>query len=173
MYTLDDVRKEYDRLDNLCGVNTSEITLVELDSVKRLGVCRHKTDRRTGYYVPIKIGISARILNSTEDAFLDVVRHEYAHAVDILRHPTGRGKPHGNSWKAICLEVGCTPKATTPVSEEGKELRKERAKYVITCKCCGNTYYYLKTTKIVKLIQSGGTAFCGRCKGRRFDLKVC
>lgn len=58
----------------------------------------------------------------------DTIRHEYAHAVaSEVYHCYG----HGRNWKSVAVALGATPRATTPVSREHRELIKSKKKYVI------------------------------------------
>ena len=103
MHTLEEVRAEYDRLDRLLGIDTSEIELrVSKRAVRQLGSFRVPT-RGAGR---MRITLSALIF--ADDAqFWDTVRHEYAHAAVHLLHP---GEKHGHDrvWKQMCAVVGCS-----------------------------------------------------------------
>ena len=94
MYSIEDIRKEYDRLDSLCGVDTSR------------------------KYYPTCIMITDFIL-TLEEEFWDIIRHEYAHALVTLRDGIQHG--HDNVWKQACLEVGCPPDVHTE-SEKAFDL---------------------------------------------------
>lgn len=168
MHTIEEIRKEYDRLDKRCGVDTSGITIViSKRMVKRLGSFRYP---RTPQGRPPQIAISALLLE--QDApFWETVRHEYAHAVVYLRHP-GEVHGHDDVWKAVCHEVGCRPRSTAPSGEDQAALRQARAKYLIRCEGCGWETYYLREGKIVHLLRTGqGTRLrCTRCGDNRFKL---
>ena len=82
MHTLEDIRREYDRLDRLCGVDTRSIRLKQSPtSVQRLGAFRYPL--RTGGG-PLQISVSPVVLQN-DNLFLDTIRHEYAHALVYLR----------------------------------------------------------------------------------------
>ncbi len=110
------IRAEYDRLDALTGVDTS---CIEIKISGRL-------KRRYGYFsiyrknifskVRLSIVIATMTFRSSE-LFYDVIRHEYAHAVCYLRDPRHRHN-HDRVWKAVCKEVGCTPRATFKAAED-------------------------------------------------------
>ena len=165
MFTVQDIRAEYDRLDALTGADTSGVALsVSGRAVKRFGVFRPGS--------PPRIVISAFVMEGENAAqFWDTIRHEYAHAVVWLRHP---GERHGHDavWKAVCREVGCAPKATTAPDAAQKAAREARAKYKLVCEGCGQETYYLREGKILRLLRSGRgkNVRCVRCGGHRFAV---
>ena len=162
-YTLSDVRAEYDRLDALCGIDSSGIALtVSKRAVKRLGCFRPGA-------AP-EISISAFVLE--DDAlFLDTIRHEYAHALVWLRHP---GEKHGHDavWKSACREIGCSPRATVRAGETQQNLREKKANWLLRCRGCGQETRYLREGKIVRLVRAGRArrVTCTKCGGHRFEL---
>lgn len=172
MYCVDDIRQEYDRLDIETGVDTSKIELIISNrSVAQYGCCVHVHDKVDKVYRPSKIRISAHVLHE-EDEFWDVIRHEYAHAVAIIRDPKKLHR-HDNFWKLICLEVGCKPSARAEETEAASSLRKERAKYIVTCAGCGEKIYYLRLNRIIKALQAGRTVSCLKCRGKKWTLEYC
>ncbi|MCD8255840.1 MAG: SprT-like domain-containing protein [Oscillospiraceae bacterium] len=165
MHTLDEVRAEYDRLDAICGVDTRGVALrVSTRAVKRLGAFRLNPTP--------EILISALVL-ADDTLYLDTVRHEYAHAVVALRHP---GERHGHDavWKAVCREVGCTPKATTEMNETQRALRVQKARYLVRCNGCGAENYYLREGAVIRALRSGqgGHVRCAWCGGHDFALLI-
>ena len=167
-FTTEDVRREYDRLDALCGADTSGIELrVSKRASRRLGSCKYVGSRVEC------VTISDFVLAAPEDVFLDTIRHEYAHALVKLRFPR---ETHGHDavWKAACREVGCPPKATTKPSETQTALREQKANYRVRCKGCGQETLYLRRGKAVELLERGlGRRLrCRRCGGNRFELEV-
>ncbi|MCR5826069.1 MAG: SprT-like domain-containing protein [Oscillospiraceae bacterium] len=169
-YTLADVRREYDRLDGLCGVNTTQVALrVSTRAVRRLGSCRCVGDRVDA------ITISDFVLSAPETVFLDTIRHEYAHALVKLRFPRQR---HGHDalWKAACREVGCSPlrccdPAAIPALPRGRE---EPYRHRLRCLVCGAHWDYKRETKLLRLIRSGGSRHCTcpHCGGHRFAVEA-
>ena len=161
MHTIQEVRAEYDRLDRLCGVDTTGIEIVfSARSVKRLGSFRPPVPAKG---LPARIMISAALLES-DDPFWDTVRHEYAHAAVWLTHP-GERHGHDEVWKAVCRRIGCAPKSTAPAGEQSEALRRQRAKYMVKSHACGAETYYLRAGKIVTLMERGyrKRIRCGRC----------
>lgn len=166
MHTVEEIRREYDRLDALCGVDTSDFEIViSARSVRRLGSFRPPVSGKRA-----RVMISAALLED-DMAFWDTVRHEYAHAAVWLLHP-GERHGHDTVWKAMCRKVGCTPKSTAPVSETDAELRRQRAKYLVRCESCGAETYYLRAGKIVKLMERGcrRRLHCARCGSNELAL---
>lgn len=170
MHTLEEIRAEYDRLDRLCGVDTSAIEItISRRGVRRLGSFRYPAKGRAG---ALRITINASLLDE-EEAFWDTVRHEYAHALVYLRHP---GERHGHDavWKAACRELGCSPDRLTAQTEEGRAELERRAKYKVQCAQCGQTTFYLRRGKVVDLLLRGpgGQVRCAQCGSSKLELYV-
>ena len=155
MHTIQEIRTEYDRLDRLLGVDTSEVEIaVSPHRGKRLGSFRAPGEGVPPLLAkPLRISISAAVMEE-EEVFWDTVRHEYAHAVVHLTHP---GERHGHDavWKAVCRRIGCTPKSTTEVSDEQKQVWADTAKYRVHCERCGTDSYYHRAGKIVQILLRG------------------
>lgn len=173
-YSLKDIRSEYDRLDRVCSVDTTQIEIKLNNANKRLGsFCVHqipKTKLFERNKFSLVITISRKVMDD-DDLFYDTIRHEYAHAVAYLRYPGAR---HGHDavWKQICHEVGCNPKATVRNDEINRQ-RENDAKYVVTCRTCGVHTYYLRAGKVVEqLKQNPETSLivCRKCGGKSFLL---
>lgn len=169
-YTLDDIRREYDRLDALCGVDTKPVELcVSTRATKRLGSCKY-VGRRVE-----RITISDFVLRAPEGVFYDTIRHEYAHALVKLRRPREK---HGHDalWKAACREVGCSPErcCDPAVLPAPPELRQEPYRYRLTCSLCGAHWDYKRMTKVIRLVSRGGSRYCTcpHCKGHRFAVEA-
>ena len=176
MHTIEDIRREYDRLDRICAVDTSKIEIRLNNAQKRLGSFSYKPGFPKG---TMTITISKKILGD-EDLYLDTIRHEYAHAVVFIRHPFSR-HAHDKVWKAVCREVGCTPRATVK-DDTLRKKTKESAKYKVTCLRCGAETYYQRAGKIVQILQreasrksifkKASSVACRRCGGREFSISV-
>lgn len=169
MHTLEEIRAEYDRLDRLCGVDTSGVEIVlSRRGVRRLGSFRYPAKGKNGR---LRISINASLLEA-EEQFWDTVRHEYAHALVYLRHP---GERHGHDvvWKAACREVGCSEDRLAAQPEERREELERRAKYKVRCAGCGQESLYFRRGKVVELLLRGerGQVRCAKCGSSR--LQVC
>ena len=164
-HTLLDVRAEYRRLDKLCGVSTEHIKLkVSARATRRYGFChyskRFDAAHINGFWVPDYISITDFIFDC-DDEFLDVIRHEYAHALVMLRD----GKKHGHDavWKAACREIGCRPdrlSSSEEAFEKSSKRKAEKAKYEIRCEGCGRKFQYTRKTKVVSAILDGRICTC-------------
>ena len=169
MHTIKDIRTEYDRLDRLLGVDTSgvEITVSPYRG-KRMGSFRSPSDDVPPMFAkPPRIAISAAVMENDE-LFWDTIRHEYAHAVVWLTHP-GEHHGHDSVWKEVCRRIGCTPKGTTPASDEQKQEWAATAKYRVHCEGCGSDSYYQRAGQVVKLLMRGQKRLV-RCRCGSNDL---
>ena len=169
-FTVEDVRREYDRLDALCGVDTSRIPLViSTRAKKRLGSCKYVGNRVEC------ITISGFVLAAPEGVFYDTIRHEYAHALVKLRRPREK---HGHDavWKAACLEVGCKPERCCDPSALPAlpAPREEPYRYRLRCLVCGAHWDYKRVTKVLRLVAHGGSRYCAcpHCQGHRFAVET-
>lgn len=166
-YTLDDIRREYDRLDALCGADTTRVALrVSARAAKRLGSCKCVGERVEC------VTISDFVLDAPEAVFYDTIRHEYAHALVKLRAPRER---HGHDavWKAACREVGCSGERCCDPSllPTSPARREEPYRYRLTCLACGANWDYKRATKAICLLErGGGSCSCPYCKGNRFSV---
>lgn len=169
MHNLEEVRREYARLDRLVGVDTSGIELkISRRAVRQLGSFRAPARGRG----PLSITLSALILD--DDAqFWDTVRHEYAHAAVYLLRP-GERHGHDRVWRDMCRLVGCDPKRLAPEQGKAAELRREKTRYIIRCRDCGGESRYMRRGRAVELMLRGrGRSLrCRRCGGNSFTLLV-
>ena len=170
MHSLEEIRKEYDRLDRLCGVDTSRVELkISRRPGRRLGSFRYPL---RGGGTPLRISISASVLEQ-EEQFWDTIRHEYAHAAVYLQHP-GERHGHDRLWQDMSRRLGCSPERLAPQSEESLERTREQAKYRVHCKGCGRDSYYFREGKVIKALRRGGRGRvrCGLCGGSSFELYI-
>lgn len=165
MHTIMEIRVEYDRLDRLLGVDTSQIAIeISRRAVSQLGCFRTKPPRIT----------VAKFVLEQETLFWDTIRHEYAHAVLWLQDPEHK-HGHDTAWKAICQRIGCRPSSRSPVTEDGLRQRQSCARYQVTCLGCGKTVSYLRRGKVVTLLETGreDALRCSSCGNSRFSLTKC
>ena len=174
MLCLEDIRREYRRLDALLGIDTSGISLAfSARMVRRYGVCRFEKGR------PVEIRLAA-FLQQDEAQLMQTARHEYAHAAAMLL----TGKPHGHDavWKQLCLRVGCEPARLAQPCQAAEERAQEyaaahadRTYYLVRCEGCGAVSRYQRRGKIVTmLLQNPKTTgcVCRRCGGHAFTLQT-
>lgn len=165
-YTLDDVRKEYNRLDLKCNVNTMGIKLsISYRCIRRYGLCRYGSDGR-----PSEIIITDFVLEE-EDLFWNVIRHEYAHALVRLRCP-GERHGHDEVFYAACREVGCPPTRCLDNVNSTIIEKKKQAKYIVTCNSCGYVWIFYRRSSTVRSLQSDPhSKICPYCKDSKFTVK--
>lgn len=171
MHTIQEIRAEYDRLDELLGVDTKGIQLVlSPRSVKRLGSFRSPAENVPPLFAkPLQISISVAAMED-DVLFWDTIRHEYAHAVVYLTHP-GERHGHDEVWKAVCRRIECTPKSTTAASDEQRQEWVATAKYRVHCESCGADSYYHRAGKIVQLLMYGEQKHV-RCRCGSHELSL-
>ena len=163
MYTVEEIRAEYNRLDRLCGVDTAPVAImISKKSVRRYGSCTCKSGG------PTCIRIAAFLLEE-DAAFWDTVRHEYAHALVALRHP-GHNHGHDAVWRAACVEVGCQPERLAASCSGFEEKRRSAVKYRVTCGACGRSSEYLRRGRVVDALLRGRPCVCA-CGGKRIRLE--
>ena len=168
MWDLADVRREYDRLDAMLGIDTKKVGLQFSKRMKKqYGVCEFRNNR------PVEIRL-AEFLRTEDEVFWNTARHEYAHAaVALLTH---RRHGHDEAWKALCRKIGCSDQRLAQSCEAARKLREQAAEkprtwYVVTCKACGAVSRYQRRGKVVQAVEKGRHGIvCRRCGGTRFVL---
>lgn len=163
MWTLNELREEYDRLDRFLGLDTTGIRLSFSRRMQRQhGVCCFRGD------LPVEIRL-ADFLRTDDEAFVETARHEYAHAAAALL--TGRRHGHDALWKQLCCKIGCRPErlaAPCPMQERRNDARG----YLVRCKACGAESRYLRRGPVVQSIEAGRRSCrCRRCGGSDFTLE--
>lgn len=168
--TVEDIRREYARLDALCGVDTRAVDLrVSSRASRRLGSCRYAAAGGVE-----RITISDFVMDADDAVFYDTIRHEYAHALVRLRRPRER---HGHDalWKAACIEVGCAPErcCDPALLPPLPERRSEPYRYCLRCLACGSSWRYKRRTRLLDLILRGGSRHCTCpcCGAHRFAVE--
>ena len=167
-----DVRAEYDRLDRLCGVDTSNVEIVVSPRMfATYGNCKYD---RAGK--PRRITIASVLFSLNEATLLDTIRHEYAHALVRLRFPNERHH-HDAVWKAAAVEVGCDPTRcgndpdfSRNHEKESRKRKAQKYKYIVQCKGCNKSWRYQRRGRVVNAILENRGATCPYCSGR--DLSV-
>ena len=170
MYTADDIRAEFERLDKLFFIDTSKVEIAfSKRAVNRLGCCQCKKTVN-GTWFPVKIIIADFLRNGDPSAFWDTVRHEYAHAAAAIL--TGKNCGHNSIWKNICRKIGCSDRARAKSTEESRQREWDAAKYVVTCLGCGEESLYIRKTELIKRLEAGGPSgvICTVCKSKKFKL---
>ena len=131
----------------------------------RHGVCKYNTQlnqKRFGERMgsqPTRNGHHTIVINEKvfedggKDEFLDVVRHELAHAVCYAIH--GTSQKHNHKWKAMAAKLGADPS-----SSHHRRDRSDEYKYYIYCPNCG---YEGGRTRMCKVIKKPFHRKCGKC----------
>lgn len=138
----EECKKELDAI----GIKYGNISTVEINTraKKRWGLCKKLSD---GTY---KISISDRALKDDVDDIKtkEIIIHEILHSCpDCLNH--------GPEWKSLAYKVkqayGYNIQRLLKAEEYNAEAyKKPPAKFKLTCKSCGRSFTYCKTTKVVK-----------------------
>ena len=163
-HTLEEIRRMYDCLDRVCGVDTSTIRLKFTPRCSnRLGVCKIRN------FLPVEIVIS-EITFADDDVYRDVVLHEYCHALVALR--TGAIHHHDAVWKAACREVGCRPNAKQDLNAHIETTMANRSKYSVRCLQCGEVTNYARMSNVVSAMLNYQYLVCGNCGSRDFSLSA-
>ncbi len=170
MWQLADVRREYDRLDALLGIDTKPVQLSFSRRMKKqYGVCEFRGNR------PVEIRI-ADFLREEEEAFWQTARHEFAHAAAALL--THKRHGHDEAWKSVCRAIGCSDERLAKPCEAAKRVQQQaeqrvQCRYVVTCRTCGAENRYKRRGKVVQTVEKGRRqCTCRRCGGTRFTLSM-
>lgn len=164
------INAEYRRLDRICNVDTSGVEIsLSTRMTRQLGCFAFK---KSPAGEKLSVRISDKIIND-EGLFLDVVRHEYAHAIVHIRHPHAR-HAHDDVWKAACVEVGCEPKATRKIKGYTSGRKSRPVKYIVRCRSCRSESGYRAEGKVVKILlrKMPGRVICRKCGSDDFEIMV-
>jgi predicted SprT family Zn-dependent metalloprotease len=106
---------------------------------RSLGVCKYGRGRPGGRVELNQYWTST----ANEVDVIDTIKHECAHAL------VGRGHGHDNAWKAMCIKVGCDPKARADEDVSG-EMDSTGAKYFAQCGSCEQKFYKFRKPKYLE-----------------------
>lgn len=170
MYNIEDVIREYRRLDKILDIDTSKIQITYCKGASRGGYCEIRNGE------PKRIALNEVLFECPENEFYDIIRHEYAHAANAMLY--GKGG-HNETWKKICRKIGSTPLAHVPESYElhkrleaiTTDRRQNNAKYNIACPHCGHVYHYQRKCGAVDAYYNGDTLGCPYC-GKKFSINT-
>lgn len=183
MYTINDIIKEFKRLDMITGANISTYPVrISKRCVYKMGSFKFQHRTQQGEIITFNYSFTFAdfILKENSAIFYDTVRHEYAHALTLyLYNDVKIG--HGTLWVKCCKIVDCKPRATTIFAGEAQEQRiqkhemKKRKVYKVTCDTCGTEWRYKKKSNIVKCLLNErlGSFRCPHCGTRNnFSLST-
>jgi predicted SprT family Zn-dependent metalloprotease len=128
------------------------------NSARSLGITEYKHRLQTGRVN--RIGLSKHYLAHTSYIdMLDVIKHEFAHAIEFERHNTSS---HGWRWKQMCRITGADPsrlyqgETPTAIKQMNRERRTNaKTVYELTCPNCGRV--------VIKNRKPNATLACGSC----------
>ena len=99
------IREEMKKLDAITGCRGAELPIRFSGRAFRMLACYYGgEDDKGGSFM-----FADRYFKDPEfprEDALNVIRHEYAHYLDDIRHGEGG---HGKTWKSCCMEVGADP----------------------------------------------------------------
>ena len=172
MHTVEEIIREYKKLDQIVGVDTSELEIAfSSRAVYQYGCCKYQQKKRK--VVPYKILI-ASFLREEEEAFWNTVRHEYAHAAAALL--TGKNQGHNSVWKAVCQKIGADPARLAEACSAQKEKSKGQVWYEIICQACGTRYKRIRRSRfVVEVLENPDqpTSYRCHCGCRFFQCLQC
>lgn len=165
MLDLEAVRKEYDRLDKILGINTTGILLQYGENPKTDIVAYTQFSRQNGRPIRIKFNLS-HMRGKNDQDWMDTVRHEYAHAAARILY--GYQGAHGEPWQTVCKKIGCRP---SPYTYDASVI-EDIASYdmpgeplvAVQCAGCGMIVKQPERSRIVKVLRNGGSSWNLRCK---------
>lgn len=170
MYNIEDVIREYRRLDKILDIDTSKIQITYCKGASRGGYCEIRNGE------PKRIALNEVLFECPENEFYDIIRHEYAHAVNAMLY--GKGG-HNETWKEICRKINSTPLAHVPENYElykkleaiTTDRRQNNVVYRIVCPHCGHVYHYQRRCVTVYAYYNGNTLGCPYC-GKKFSINT-
>lgn len=109
MFTLSDIRAEFDRLDAISGLNTKDVTIrISKRMSRALGVCRSKTIDGGKAFEIVDVAFADYLCRyGTEEELINTIRHEYAHLYNIVHDGVRCG--HDARWKCTAQWLGAKP----------------------------------------------------------------
>jgi len=109
MFTLSDIRAEFDRLDAISGLNTKDIPIrISKRMSRALGVCRSRSRADGKGFEIVDVAFADYLCRyGTEEELINTVRHEYAHLYNIVHDGVRCG--HDARWKHTARWLGAKP----------------------------------------------------------------
>lgn len=170
LHTVQEIRREYDRLDEIFGIDTGGIEIAfSPRAVYQYGCCRY--EKRGKKLIPTRILIASFLVNEDEP-FWDTVRHEYAHAVTAIL--TGRNHGHDKVWADICRKIGTDPQRLAKSCRTQADTRQKKIKYRICCLTCQKEYLRLRRGRFVDAVLANPekpVPYRCSCGGQRFSIE--
>ena len=149
---------DYESIGLMTGCIRPEITINNRTKTT-LGRCFRKRQANTYLY---NIELSGKILQS-EELTIDTLYHEVLHTVEgCFNH----GEKFKHYARIIKKELNVTIERTADPKEYGLQGREKDAKYILTCSC-GQQYYYYRKSKVIKNYQN---CICPKCNKSELTL---
>lgn len=174
MFTVNEIRKEMARLDQISGLDTSKIPIrVSSRMSKQWGHCT-ATRPCGGRFTIKELAFSDRLLKyATPEHVLDTVRHEYAHAYVFLAHQKNDG--HGRIWKSAAVKFGAPPSRCNDKPEVYEHIleHENKSRYEISCPKCDWKCRYTRAGNAVKALRADPKCmrfYCPVCGSRPLKL---
>lgn len=133
---------------------------------RTLGRACYTVNRYRGEVISVRIEFSGQLLrNASEKNVMDVLLHECAHVIALIRKPK-EDHGHDGYFKMICHEIGTDNDGACMNIDYNKPI-EQIYKYIVVCPNCGVIAYYNRKTKHLNDI---GNCHCRKCKSN--NLKV-
>jgi predicted SprT family Zn-dependent metalloprotease len=158
MFTLEDIKKELNKLSAMVGDEFDIPVALNGRLTRTLG--RVHSECTNGVWYPVRMEFSKQFLEtSTEECVISVIQHEWAHY--YVTKSTHESHGHDATFKAVCARIGC--------ENDGTKTRVERTvaestvyKYQIWCPTCKKYISGLnRMCKSLREIQNYECKVCG------------
>lgn len=115
--------------------------------------------------------------HTSHEALMDTVIHE-------VLHTCPGGMTHKGAWKMYADKVNrntqynikrCTSAAEKNLTDSTAQIKRELAKYEVTCLKCGSIYRYKRAGTVVQSLLTkpiNSYCSCPRCKGSDFKVRT-
>lgn len=147
---------EWDRRNGVCKYHK------KLNGKKRFGKRMTSIPRKPAHHT---IVINRKL--TSEDEFIDTVRHELAHAIAYEKH--GSSQKHNANWKMMAAKLGADTSATHHKKKEGHDSDESKYNYFIGCPNCGEKIGRQKRSKTIKRPFERMCNTCGEQRLVSFD----
>jgi predicted SprT family Zn-dependent metalloprotease len=156
MYDLERITKEF---HEACEKAGHPCTIpIYINSRLSSTLARVDSNSKQGYVTPMRAYFSkAFIENGTDEDVRQVLLHEAAHYIVIMRTHTFHG--HDEYFKAVCHEIGCKNDGATYQTEK-IETGENMYKYAIYCPNCG---YITSRARMCSVLRNIDRYTCPDC----------
>ena len=155
MFTLSDVRKMLVELDNQTGLSGATLELKVKNTKKELACHVHKVRRNASGQVvervPVRFEFSKLILSCDEQTLSEVVKHEYAHYMSVVKYNDNCGDDY--RFKKMCVIIGANANEPTFTNNSLQQQSMKMAKYNVICGDCNHVYNYHRMCGVLKSIK--------------------